>query len=508
MKWYQLDKKNIINYLLLSMLSLLYIFPIILINLYFKDDQGWSLRGSIGLKGDGRPLGEYLVLALCGGGPVTDTAPLPLILAVLFLSYTLILYAKTNLDFISNRYALLTVLLFIIGNPFALECLSYRYGSMVMFAALGIPFLIFSIPDTVSKAKMFIYSSLLSMALMSLYQAALGMCLILFIINVFFVLFQQKRVSYAHEGLRIFGIGGGAVVYKLVIANHYVSHSDWRHAASQTLELKPESIMLIFQNIFATCRYIAEFLSETALWYRMILALFIILILTLSVVLYCRKEENRGWRRAVDIAFLLLSPFCVLISSFLPLMLLKQQTLKLRIYIALGGVLFYLGILLLHFAKKKPVLMRPLLWLLILCNLYHYTNIYSYGNAVNNNNEYAKYIVYHVAHDLETINADGDFSCVSFIGKMPVSQRTQMFRDKYPLTGALLPEYFTNDGWIGGAYVLHYLQDDLTIEKDTDADREIVASAAPVMANSLYSCYVNGDKIIIAFHEADINSPQ
>ena len=146
MKWYQLDKKDIINYLLLSMLSLLYILPIVLINLYFKDDLGWSLRGSIGLKGDGRPLGEYLVLTLCGGEPVTDTAPLPLVLAVLFLSYTLILYARTNLDFISNRYALLTVLLLILGNPFALECLSYRYGSMVMFVALGIPFLIFWIP--------------------------------------------------------------------------------------------------------------------------------------------------------------------------------------------------------------------------------------------------------------------------------------------------------------------------------------------------------------------------
>lgn len=84
MKWYQLDKKDIINYLLLSMLSLLYILPIVLINLYFKDDLGWSLRGSIGLKGDGRPLGEYLVLTLCGGEPVTDTAPLPLVLAVLF----------------------------------------------------------------------------------------------------------------------------------------------------------------------------------------------------------------------------------------------------------------------------------------------------------------------------------------------------------------------------------------------------------------------------------------
>ena len=505
MKWYELDKKYIVNYMLLSMLSLIYIFPIVLINLYFKDDLGWSLRGSIGLKGDGRPLGEYLVLALCGGNPVTDTAPLPLILSVLFLSYTLILYAKTNLDFIPSPCALLTVLLFIITNPFALECLSYRYGSLVILAALAIPFLMFSIPGTVSKWKSFVYPSLLSIALMSLYQPALGMCLVLFIVGVFFVLFQEKKVNYIHEGLRIAGIGFGAIAYKLVIANHYVDQSDWRYTASQTLELKPGSIIAIFQNIFAACNYVREFLSEAALWYQVVLVLVIVLTMLLTVVWYCQKSEKKGWRRVIDILFLLLSPVCVLVSSFLPLMILRQQTLKLRIFIAFGGFLLYLGILLLYFVKKHPAFIRPLMLLLILCNLYHYTYVYSYGNAVNNHNEYAKYIAYHVVNDLETINADGKFTRVSFIGEMPRSQRTQMFCDKYPMTGALLPQYFTNDGWIGGAYVLHYLQDGLTLEEGTDADRQTVGSGESVMANSLYSCYVNADKIIIVFHDSTVS---
>ncbi|MDE6604106.1 MAG: glucosyltransferase domain-containing protein [Lachnospiraceae bacterium] len=500
MKWYQFDKKNIINYLLLSMLSFLYILPLVLINLYFKDDLGWSLRGSIGLKGDGRPLAEYLVLMLCGGEPVTDTAPLPLILAVLFLSYTLILYSKANLDFISNRCGLLTILLLIITNPFALECLSYRYGSMVMVVALGIPFLIFSMPDAMSKGKLFVYSSLLSIALMSLYQPALGMCLVLFIVNIFLVLFQERKANYGLEVLRMIGIGAGAIVYKLIIAEHYVSQSDWRFSASQTLELRPGSIIAIFQNIFATCNYIIEFLAETSLWYRVVLLLFVLLTMFVSVAFYCDKNEKRGGRKAIDIAFLLLSPVCILISSFLPLMILRQQTLKLRIFIALGGFLFYLGILLLHFTKKHPTFFRPLLLLLILCNLYHYTCIYSYGNAVNNHNEYAKYLVYHIVHDIEIINADEEFTRISFIGEMPKSQRTQIFCDKYPLTGALLPQYITNDGWIGGAYVLHYLQNSLDIETDTDEDRQIAGSAEPVMANSIYSCYTNADKIIVVFN--------
>ncbi len=503
MKWYQLDKKETTNYLLLTLLSLLYVFPTILIlnNLYLNDDLGWSLGRGVGFKGDGRPLLEYLVLALCGGEPINDTAPLPLILGILFLSYALILYAKANLDFITNRYALIAVLLFIITNPFLVECASYRYGSMGVLISLSLPFIIFSIPDTVQKTKMFIYTTLLSMALLSLQQAAIGMCLILFIADIFFLLFQEKNIDYVRESLRIAGIGIGAIIYKAVIAPHYVSRSDWRYGASQTLELKPGSILVIFQNIIDTCKFIMSFISETTWWYQISLVLLIVLAIFLSILLYLRENKKNGWRKIVDISFLFLSPFCVFIASFLALMILKQQTLKFRIFTTHGGLLLYLGILLLYFARKHSSLIRAVLLLLIICNLYHYTYIYSYANAINNQNEYAKYIVYHVAHDLETVNTNGDFIRLSFIGSMPVPKRTQIFSKKYPMTGGLLPKYFTNDGWIGGAYVLHYLQDDLTLEADTDADRQIVSSSEPVMANSLYSCYVNGDKIIIAFHE-------
>lgn len=127
------------------------------------------------------------------------------------------------------------------------------------------------------------------------------------------------------------------------------------------------------------------------------------------------------------------------------------------------------------------------------------TPTYSFGNALNNQNEYAKYIVYNIAHDLETINADGEFTTVSFIGKMPRTKRMQMVYDKYPRFEELLPRYFTNDSWIGGAYVLHYLQDDLIIKSDDETDRRVIASEEPITSNSLYSCYLNSDKIIISF---------
>lgn len=507
MKWYHIDKKYVTNYLLLSVLSFLYVFPVFLINIYFQDDLGWSLRGSLGIKADGRPLTEYLILALSGGEPVTDLAPLPLILGVLFLSYALILYAQANLDYISNRYALTAVLLFMITNPFAIEYLFYRCGCMGAIASLGCPFIIFSIPDTTSKLKIFIYSSLISMGLMSLHPAPIAICLILFVVKIFFLLFQKRKVNYTLEGIRIVGIGTGAIIYKAVIANHFVSRYDWRYDASQTLEIKPESILVIFQNLVNTCKYIVKFLSETAEWYKIILVLFVLSAMFLSVFLYCREKEKSDWSKTIKIAFLVLSPICVFFLSYLPLMILKEQSLKLRIFLAMGSFLFYLGIILLHFTQKHQTLLHSLILLLVLCNFYHYTYIYSFANAVNNQNEYDQYLAYSIAQNLETINADDEFTRFSFIGVAPRSIRTQIYTDKYPMTAKLIPLYFKNDNWRGGAYILHYMQDDLTIEKDTDADRELVASAEPIMANSIYSCYVNDDKIIIVFRESETNAP-
>ncbi len=503
MKWYHIDKKYTTNYLLLFVLSFLYVFPVFLVNIYFQDDLGWSLLGSLGIKADGRPLTEYVVLALCGGNPITDPAPLPLILGILFLSYALILYAQANLDYISNRYALLTVLLFIITNPFAMEYLFYRCGCIGALTSLGCPFIIFSIPNSVSKLKMFLYSSLLAMALMSLHPAPIAICLILFVVNIFFLLFQKRKMNPALEGIRIIGIGIGAILYKTVIANHYVSRSDWRYNASQTLEIKPKSILVIFQNMIDTCKYIIRFLSEASGWYQIVLSLLSLSAILLSVFLYCRENEHKGWGKILNIAFLVLSPICVFFLSYLPLMILKEQTLKLRIFLAMGSFLFYLGILLLYFTKKHQTLLRPLVLLLIVCNLYHYTYVYTFANAVNNQNEYEQYIAYHVAHDLETINADSEFTCFSFIGQVPQPKRTQIFSAKYPMTGELIPRYFTNDGWRGGAYILHYLQNDLDLTSDTDEDRQIVTSEEPVISNSLYSCYVNADKIIVVFHESE-----
>ena len=498
MKWLKLEKKYMFQFFILSLLSLLYIFPIILINVDYKDDLGSSITGVIGLKGDGRPLGEYLVSVLCGGDPFTNVAPLSIILSVLFLSYTLVLYSKTNLPFISNNYVLIPVLLLIITNPLAVECLSYRSVSIAMIIALALPFMMFAVPDTVSNLYLFIYSTILCMAIMSLYQTPIGLCPILLTVNIFFAVVGEKKLNYLREGIRFAGIGISAIFYKLVVARHYVARNDWRYEASQMVELKFSSVKIIIKNTIAACNYLKTFLSATPIWYRIALVISILSTITVMLILYCRENNKKGCRKAVAITFFIISPAFVFIATFLPIMILRTLMLKTRIFLALGGFLFYMGIFLLYYYMKKR---KSYIFLfLLVCIFYSYTYIYGYANAIDTQQEYVKYLTYNIVHDIETINAENEFSTLSFIGQMPKTKRLQMMYDKYPIYNEIIPTYFTNDSWMGGAWVLHYMQEDLTIESDNETDNQIVSSTEPIMKNSVYSCYENGDKIIIYFH--------
>ena len=124
---FALNKIEKTYFVFLTALSILYVLPIILANRYYNDDLARSFSGATGWRGDGRPLTESLLLFLCGDkGCIIDIAPLPLIISVIILSYSLILYAKENLGFFEWNYILLYALFLVLANPFMLANLSYR----------------------------------------------------------------------------------------------------------------------------------------------------------------------------------------------------------------------------------------------------------------------------------------------------------------------------------------------------------------------------------------------
>lgn len=495
--YYKLDKKHLSVYFKLLVISLLYVLPIIIANVCYNDDMARTLYGLTGWNGDGRPLGEMLIKLLCGGEPIVDIAPLPLILSIAVLSYALVVYARSYLDFISNEYVQVVLLATVLMNPFAMSNLSYRFDCIIMFMALSIPFLLFAMPDTTDvkgNVKVFIYSLVSGAVVMSLYQPVLGMCIALFIIHFFFVITGRKT---AWAGIwKIGGIGVGVIFYKLVIAKHFVSSEDWRYEASTVVDINIQSIRTVLDNVTECIRYIKDFFRQTSSLYQVLLGVIIVLSIATMLFSYLKTSKSGRGHKIWRAVLIVVSPALVFIAAFLPLALLDHMGLRSRIFISFGSFLLFMGIMLLY-ANQKRKYAALLLGLCLACQSIY---MYSYGNALKCQNEYEQYMVYSIVHDVETLNADGEYSEISFIGQMPRARQLTMTCNKYPFFNEIVPVYVDNSTWIGGAWVYHYMQNDMTITALSEVDMEAVNTVEPVMQNARYSCYVNDNKILILFH--------
>ena len=263
-------------FIILFVFSTFYVLPIILFNTWFNDDLGITLYGVTGLNGDGRPLGQLLSDFLSGGGIVADIGPLPLLCSMLILSYSLVLYAKENIPFSEHHILLSFVLLTVLTNPLGMSILFYRTGGCVMITALSIPFLLFSFNDEIATWIIGIVAFVSGIAIMSLYQAAFGMCLVLVCMNIIFLMLQGKN-RIKNDITRLIGLFLGAVVYMIFIMPRYIDSEGWRHKASQTVSgLNLETVKVFLLNIWNSTFYIINYLKGLSKVSKIFLGLFVI----------------------------------------------------------------------------------------------------------------------------------------------------------------------------------------------------------------------------------------
>lgn len=494
MKNFKLSKEELNIYIKLVIASLLYVLPIMLADRYYNDDLARALYGATGWKGDGRPVGEHMIMGLCEGLPVVDMAPLPLILAMLLLSYSLTLYAKTNLYFMNGSKQIIVMLLIVV-NPFAIANFSYQFDCIIMFAALSFIFFVYALSDRTNKIIVSSCGVITGILVMSSYQATIGMSLALFLVNIYFIL-DGKREDIKFEFTRITAIIMGAVVYKLMIAPHFVSQDDWRLEASQLIpDLSISSVDIILRNIANVCKYIFSYLGGRSKVYQILWVSVIIASVVLNVIFFYKNTKHRGIKKNGYLLIMFLLPIMVFFSTFLPLTILNKLLIRSRIFIAFGGFLFFIGVLLFNYVKKEKLVFGVLL----ICIFYQYTYVYAYGNAMASQKEYEKYMAYNIVHDVESINYNGDYSEISFVGSSPKSSQLQMMCEKYPFFEEIVPVYFGNSPWIGGAWPYYYMQDGLKLVASTEEDENLYNLESPILDNSIYSCYSNEHKIVVRF---------
>lgn len=492
----RLKKEYMKAYIALVIASLVYIVPVLWAGRYYNDDLARTLYGLKGWKGDGRPLGEWLIVAMTGFGEyIDDIAPLSWLIAVVILSYGLIVYAQNCLDDVCGSKWCVIPLLFVVTNPFAIENWSYRYDCIIMFTAMAIVFLLYSLPKQ-SYIRYAVITLVATILIMSTYQVAIGMCIVLSALDVFLCVKRQENIRRAlvYNLIAMLTIGAGAVLYKFTIAEYFVDEMGWQKEASQLLHGSLKEILVtVYNNVMGALRVIGMFWTDMSWVYKGTGVLIILFAFVLLLYSCYYHRENRIMCLGLGSLFLPVA----FGGTFLPLVLLNSSSWTSRRLLSFGGFFFFVAVVL--FAGTRSEKRRKICVLLLsVCLFQHYTYMAAYGNALKSQKEYDEYLVYWVMHDVETVRENEECS-LSFVGNAPRPREVVRLCEKYRHFYGLILTYFTNDTWQGGAYVYRYAQDDVMIENIAEEEQNKIITMEPCVKNSVYSCYKIDNKIIVKF---------
>ncbi len=498
--WLTIESKDRHLFFALTAVYIIYILPILLANRPYQDDLSRSLHGITGWNNDARPLTELLITWLCGGTPLSDVQPLPLLLSVLLLAYTVTLYTKRYPASEKNIVPALQIGFLVIANPFLLSNLSYRFDCVTMILALCAAVLPYVTPVRKALWKVFVLSLFMCLITLTTYQPACGVYISLWFLEVFFMLYNE-RIDLPRLFVRGSACLLSVILYKYIILNRYIrpGNGGWQPDAYQFAWRSENGF---FSGVILNFQSFIHYVNITLQGIPTLPLLFFVLLTAAGMIftgLTLFKMKRPLYKRVLTLLYLLLLPVFIVLGAVGPLLVLTHSSFSISAHslLCLCSVGLWAGVMISPLSRRLPRL-GPLLFLP--CALCCLTFSYSYGNAMTSQKQYEEYLTYSIAHDVETLNADGSIQALTVSGRAPRSPQTARLCEKYPLFGNLVPAYLTNSSYIGGAQLLHYTQESFSFEGLTEEDQELIDSTEPALANSIYACYESGEKIIILFY--------
>lgn len=491
--------KNV--FIFLFIYSVLFIFPIILANVYYVDDIGRVMSGGAAWNTDGRPLMYILAKILSNGSTLIPVFPVPLILSVFLLDYTIVLLIQKYIKE-TSLYALGISFSLIFSNWFLLENFSYSFEALGMVLSLSIFFSFYIIFDKLNTKKYYIISFMLCVINFSIYQATVGAYLAMISLELGYYIFTEKK--YKEILLQLFArfipLIMGFLFYKITIAAKYVGAYGAEHAGI-IMPFSTAAMHQIAQNIFNFSRLLGDYLWS--LGPACIIILSVLIAATIKINReFWRESKRTKSSKILSICYFSILPFLLILLCILPLILLKAPVFAPRVMLSLTVFFLYVSFLFFYVIKEKKWV-GGLACLILLVNL---TFAASYGIILNREDKHDSQIAQYIVYDLNQIeNETGErYKRVSLVGSAGPCHELELEGRKKPLMRRLIPIYMTNDWHWGGKYLQHYRAGSVDNEKLTDEDKAVISNSDPLKRNEFYRLYINEDKVIVVFPSAKI----
>lgn len=468
-------------------------------NFEYIDDLGRSLLGNTDWTLDGRPLVTVISIIFSNSTVLMDTSPWLQIASVFLLDYTIILWLKKYTES-ASWFTLSCVGFCAYFNLFMLENLSFHYDALGMISSICIPIFLYALPEGVPTRRNLLYTCYAVFFLLCCYQSAIGGFISLMVIEIIYLLYQNKTLNniFKRFGVRLAGLLIGGILYKLLIINISVPKGGYQGAHSGMINIfMSGGVFQIFDNI----NIFFEMLYDYGISIGVIGLLFFMIgylgISHLAYDIWKKRSESKATRIIISL-FVFSTPIVLLFASFFTMALLQNPVCTPRVMISFTMVSLFMGIGIYHLSRvKKWVVSVMVLMVIFVLSFSSY-----YGNLLARQKEMDSIIITSLVHDIHEIeySRNEELSEIAFLGHSPRSKNLILATTYRPLFDRLVPIYMDNDYFWGQVYLYHYRQKPVTCNID-GTEREYINVSEPVQSNEYYRLYLDGDKLIIAFTE-------
>ncbi|CAA0085637.1 Uncharacterised protein [BD1-7 clade bacterium] len=371
-------------------ISLIFIYPIIHANVFFRDDLLRSLKGYGSWDFQGRPLADLVqsIAASAFSWHLPDVAPLTQILTVFCLAaagYSFNQYLKSR----QGRGSLIASSLLML-NPFFLANASYRFDAFGMALAFLLSVMAFTqcVKKQNNGGRLSLSSVFLLFCTLCLYQPMINVTLGLLSVE-WLIRARDGRFKDALYTLCLVTLHAACalIIYYLTIPALYMAEN----SRSSTIPLSGEGLQMLINNMTVYSNILASYLVGPTFVY-----LSASVVLTLALIPNIIRHSSTTWQ---VIPGLILGGFIWWLSLFGPFVLLSEPTPTYRTM----PTFFFIFVLLALLASWSRFKLR---YIAILPIVVAIATSYKLGVALKNQQDFNESVMNMVTYDLVSRSLD------------------------------------------------------------------------------------------------------
>lgn len=424
--------------------SLIFIFPIILADVYYIDDIGRVMSGTFNWINDGRPLLAFMAQILSNGEQLMPIFPLPLLLGIGLFDYTIVLLMGKFSPDLDCMLLKTEAMAFCFANLFLLENFSYSFealGMIIPLSLFSIPFMIY---NRINNKISFAVTLTLTILALCFYQALIGWYLGISFIESSLLLRKGRELKeiLIRWTQRITPMVLGILLYKVTIAKMLVKGDyDTTHAGIVKIG-SYEGILQIINNWYRLAEYLRIYFKSLNIVLLSLLFTLIIFIHYIYIKEYWKNASYSLSKKILSSTLLALIPIFIIISSIAPFLFLKSPVIASRVFISFTAFTFYIGISLYEVGRRYKFVKYVLPMFLI----FNLSFSAAYGMGLKREEQHDAQIAHYLVYDMNQIEQSKNFRFekISIMGIAPKCHEVELLTKTKPLIGRLVPAYLRN----------------------------------------------------------------